>query len=107
MLICLPQTPAADQDRYRHRDHRRWTMRVPPLTKVIVSAPDVLLTAMIASRNEMKIAILDRRQFCYISSMEPFLITFNIVVSLLGFSFMAWSQRDTRQILRELKELMG
>ena len=54
-----------------------------------------------------KIAILDRRQFCYINGMEPFLITFNIVVSLLGFSFMAWSQRDTRQILRELKDLMG
>ena len=38
--------------------------------------------------------------------MDLFLITFNIVVSIIGFSFMAWSQRDTRQILREFKELM-
>jgi hypothetical protein len=34
------------------------------------------------------------------------LITFNIVVTIVGFSFMAWSQRDTRQILREQKELL-
>ena len=54
-----------------------------------------------------KIAILDRQHLCYIRGMEPFLITFNIVVSIIGFSFIAWSQRDTRQILRELKELMG
>lgn len=39
--------------------------------------------------------------------MELFLITFNIVISILGFSFIAWSQRDTRQILREQKELLG
>jgi hypothetical protein len=38
--------------------------------------------------------------------MELFLIAFSIVVSIIGFSFMAWSLRDTRQILRELKELM-
>ena len=37
--------------------------------------------------------------------MELFLITFSIVVSIIGFSFMAWSLRDTRQILREQKEL--
>ena len=34
------------------------------------------------------------------------LLTFNIVVTIVGFSFMAWSQRDTRQILREQKELL-
>jgi hypothetical protein len=39
--------------------------------------------------------------------MEPFLITFNIVVSLVGFSFIAWSQRDTHQILREQTELLA
>jgi hypothetical protein len=38
--------------------------------------------------------------------MELFLVTFNIVVSIVGFSFMAWSQRDTREILREQKELL-
>lgn len=38
--------------------------------------------------------------------MDLFLITFNIVVSIIGFSFIAWSQRDTREILREQKELL-
>ncbi len=51
-------------------------------------------------------AILDGQNLCYIGGMEPFLITFNIAISIIGFSFMAWSQRDTRQILREFKELM-
>jgi hypothetical protein len=53
-----------------------------------------------------EMVILDRRQLCYTGDVELFLITFNIVVSVIGFSFIAWSQRDTRQILRELKELM-
>lgn len=53
-----------------------------------------------------KMTILDRRYLCYSWDMELFLITFNIVVSIIGFSFMAWSQRDTREILREFKELM-
>ena len=39
--------------------------------------------------------------------MELLLITFNIVVSIIGFSFIEWSQWDTRQILREQKELLG
>jgi hypothetical protein len=53
-----------------------------------------------------KIVTLDRRSLNYNCGMELFLITFNIVVSTSGFSFIAWRQRDTRQILREQKELM-
>jgi len=53
-----------------------------------------------------EMTILNRSQLCYSGSMELFLIAFSIVVSIIGFSFMAWSLRDTRQILRELKELM-
>lgn len=50
--------------------------------------------------------ILQRASLCYSRRMDLFLITFNIVVSIIGFSFIAWSQRDTREILREQKELL-